>query len=56
MFVKSGENHSVVVSATGENDRDNLKPRLINCPSFAVRARVGLTSYFVLKYMKTQFP
>lgn len=56
MFVKTGESHSVIFSKTGENNRDDLKPRLINCPDFAIRARVGLVSYFTLKFMKQEFP
>lgn len=57
MFVKTGENHTVWVDLIKqEDDRLDIKPRFICCPSFTVRARIGLISYFVLKFMKRIFP
>lgn len=57
MFVKTGENHAVWVDEKLKKDnRTGIKPRFICCPSFTVRARIGLISYFTLKWFKRNFP
>lgn len=57
MFVKADENHGVLKDKlSGKSSKNSLKPRLINCPSFTIRARVGCVSYFTLKWFKKKFP
>lgn len=36
--------------------RDDLKPRMINCPSMTTRARCGYISFRVLNWLKKNFP
>jgi hypothetical protein len=38
------------------DNRVDIKPRLICCPEFVIRARIGMISYYVLKFMKKIFP
>lgn len=56
MFVKADENHGVVRDRMKNlSSKGSLKPRLINCPSFTIRARIGCVSYHTLKWFKKTF-
>lgn len=57
MFVKVGESHTLWKDIkTGDDNKLDTKPRLICCPSYVIRARIGLISYNILSYMKRLFP
>lgn len=51
MFVKTDQNHAVFFKGP-DNTRSTLKPRLICCPSWTIRARIGLISYYTLAWFK----
>lgn len=56
LFVKTGENHTIWGDRIKEIDSKNdIKPRIICCPSYTIRARIGLASYNVLKYLKKKY-
>lgn len=38
------------------DSREDIKPRLICCPDFALRGRVGLIAYNILKFLKKKYP
>lgn len=52
---KTGQNHGHVTIGT-KSTRANMKTRMIICPPFNVRAKVGAFSWVVLKRLKTIFP
>lgn len=38
------------------DNKQDIKPRLICCPNFTIRSRIGMISYFTLKWCKKKFP
>lgn len=54
MFVKTDENHAIFHEGRNST-RSSLKPRLICCPSWTIRARIGLISFFTLGWFKSHF-
>lgn len=57
MFVKTLEQHPVIFdNLTHFNNWESIKPRLINCPSMTMRARLGFVVDRILTYMKKTFP
>lgn len=57
MFVKTAQNHAVFQNThEGTTTKNSIKPRLINCPSFTIRARIGMISYYTLKFLKQNLP